>query len=65
VHPYEAINHHAPLMPRSTPSTGLFKLASETGTFSRQTKEQKAKPFAIAGGFDGEGAAAIFRVILK
>ena len=35
-----------------TPSTGLFKRASEcTGTFSKQTKKQKAKPFAITGGF--------------
>ena len=40
--PLEAINHHAPPTPRSTPSTGLFKRASEfTGTFSRKTKKQK------------------------
>ena len=48
IYPYEAINHHAPLTPRSTPSTGLLKRASECmGTFSRQTEKQKAKLFAI------------------
>ena len=28
-HPNEVSNHHAPLTPRSTHSTGLFKRASE------------------------------------
>ena len=28
-HPKEMTNHHAPLTPRSTHSTGLFKRASE------------------------------------
>ena len=47
----KAIIHHAPLTPKSTQSTGLFKRASEyTGTFSRKTKKQKAKLFAIAAG---------------
>ena len=58
IYPYEAIHHHAPLTPRSKPSTGLFKRASEcTGIFSRKTEIQKAKPFAITGGFEGEAAS--------
>ena len=49
----EVINHHAPLTPRSTQSTGLFKRASDsTGTFSRRV-------------FREEGATENFRIILN
>ena len=44
----KAIIHHAPLTPRSTQSTGLFKRASEyTGTFSRKIKPDQLKLFGI------------------
>ncbi len=47
----KAIIHHAPLTPRSTQSTGLFKQASEfTGTFSRKTEKQKATLLSLRVG---------------
>ncbi len=52
-HPSEVINHHAPLTPRSTQPTGLFKRASEgTVIFFQRV-------------FRGEGATENFRVILN
>ena len=49
-------------MPKITQPTGLFKRASAseyTETFSRKTKKQNAKLFAITGRvFRGEEAAA-------
>ena len=57
----KAIIHHAPLTPRSTQPTGLFKRASEyTGTLPRKTEKQKAKLAAIASWvYKGERAAAL------
>ena len=57
----KAIIHHAPLTPRSTQRTGLFKRASEhTGALSRKTEKQKSKLVAITGWvYKGEGAAAL------
>ena len=49
----KAINCHAPLTPRSTQSTGLFKRASDSpDTFFKRV-------------FRGEGATANFRIFLN
>ena len=67
--PSEVIKHlyHAPLTPRSTQPTGLFKRTSEhTGAFPRKIEEQKAKLSAITGWvfrFRREGGAAAIRVL--
>ena len=50
--PKEVRNHHAPLTPRSTQSTGLF----ERAVYSRECQKRV---------FSGEGATANFRAILN
>ena len=55
--PKEVRNHHAPLTPRSTQSTGLFERAVYSREFQllRVTFDKRV--------FGGEGATANFRVI--
>ena len=57
--PKEVINHHAPLTPRSTRSTGLFKRA----VYSKEFQTLCDKFYRRI--FRGEGATANFRVILN
>ena len=57
--PKEVRNHHVPLKPRSTQSTGLFKRA----VYSREFQTLRDTFYKRV--FRGEGATANFRAILN
>ena len=59
-YPSEVINHHAPLTPSSTQSTGLFKRAA----YSEKLQTGRGA-FFYRRVFRGGGAKAKFRAILN
>ena len=57
IYPNDMINHHAPLTPRSTQPTGLFKRAA----YSKELQTVRGAFYRAV--FRGKGATAKFRAI--